>query len=212
MGLSLLTASSHDGVNPFAAYYRDVTLTSEGEELRRDLARWRLARVWTWIEVSGRGAWIPILIVASAGLYYNCSGDRPLVQTTQIQISGPGADQSSWLHSITNSGKEEARAITLKLGTIERSTKKTVVLQTHQWVKLGAGLATSVSLPFHKKDFLGFFVTCLTYRGQPTRENEPSFYQLLDPLSTMSNTVVQPTPATPSDHEALSAGFSCARL
>ena len=134
------------------------------------------------------------------------------MQTTQIQISGPGADEPVWWHSITNSGKEEARGITLKLGTIEWSTKKTRLLQTYQWVKLGAGLPATARLPFHKKDFLGFFVTCLTYKGQAAREDEPSFYQLLDPLSTMTNTVVPPTPATPPEHETLSSGFSCAKL
>jgi hypothetical protein len=170
------------------------------------------ARVWNRVEVFGRGAWIPILIVASFGLYYNCSSDRPLVQTTQIQISGPGADEPHWLHSITNSGKEEARGITLKLGTIDWSTKKTTLLKTYQWTKLGAGLSTTVMLLYDKKAFLGVFVTCLTYRGQPAREDEPSFYQLLDPQSTMTNSVVVPTPATPPEHETLSSGFSCAKL
>jgi hypothetical protein len=53
IGLGLVSASSHQGVHPLAPYYRDVELTTEGEELRRDLARWRLVqwfdREWKWV-------------------------------------------------------------------------------------------------------------------------------------------------------------------
>lgn len=53
IGLGLVSASSHQGVHPFAPYYRDVELTTEGEELRRNLARWRFvrwfAREWKWV-------------------------------------------------------------------------------------------------------------------------------------------------------------------
>jgi hypothetical protein len=170
------------------------------------------ARVWNRVEVFGKGAWIPILIVSSFGLYYNCSGDRPLVQTTQNAVEGLGLDEAAWFHSIKNSGKEEAREITLKLGTIEWGTKKTGLLQTYQWVRLGPDLPSSGTLPFHTKDFLGFFVTCLTYSGQPARENVPSFYRLLDWERTTTNVIVQPTPATPAEDKALSSGFSCAKL
>ena len=46
MGLRLVTASEHEGVHPLAPYYRDASLTPEGEQLRRDLARRRMARLW----------------------------------------------------------------------------------------------------------------------------------------------------------------------
>ena len=53
IGLRLVTATSHEGVHPWAPYYRDVELTSEGEELRRHLARSRIARLfereWKWL-------------------------------------------------------------------------------------------------------------------------------------------------------------------
>jgi hypothetical protein len=53
IGLGLVSASSHQGADPFAPYYRDVELTTEGEQLRRNLARWWLAqwfgREWKWV-------------------------------------------------------------------------------------------------------------------------------------------------------------------
>jgi len=53
IGLGLVSASSHQGVHPFAPYYRDVELTTQGEQLRRNLARWWLVRLfgreWKWI-------------------------------------------------------------------------------------------------------------------------------------------------------------------
>ena len=53
IGLGLVSASSHPVEHPFAPYYRDVELTTEGEELRRSLARWWLvqwlAREWKWL-------------------------------------------------------------------------------------------------------------------------------------------------------------------
>jgi hypothetical protein len=53
IGLGLVRASSYQGSDPFAPYYRDVELTTEGEQLRRNLARWRLVqwfgREWKWV-------------------------------------------------------------------------------------------------------------------------------------------------------------------
>jgi hypothetical protein len=53
IGLGLVSASSHQGANPFAPYYRDVELTTEGEQLRRNLARLWLVqwfgREWKWV-------------------------------------------------------------------------------------------------------------------------------------------------------------------
>lgn len=46
IGLGLVAASAHDGVHPFAPYYRDVELTPAGEQLRRELAPWCVVRWW----------------------------------------------------------------------------------------------------------------------------------------------------------------------
>lgn len=51
--LGFVNASSYPGVHPFAPYYRDVQLTTEGEQLRRNFARQWLVRWferdWKWI-------------------------------------------------------------------------------------------------------------------------------------------------------------------
>lgn len=63
IGLKLARASSHEGVHPFAPYFRSVELTTEGEELRRDLARSRLVR---WLESEWK--WLASTVIAVCAL------------------------------------------------------------------------------------------------------------------------------------------------
>jgi hypothetical protein len=183
-------------------YLEDVSAT------RSQLQEWleeKDARQQWWMKAAAILAALAVVVSLLAWLF-PIRGYRPLVQTTRLQVYGPGADEPTWAQSIQNFGQEDAKEISLSLGTIEWSTKKIKLLSpTHQLMKLGPGLSTTENFPFHRKEFFGFFVTCLTYSGQPSRDVQPSFYKLADPQSAMTNSVVAPTPATPVEYETLSA-------
>lgn len=63
IGLGLVNASTHQGVNPFAPYYRNVVLTTEGEELRRNLERWWVVQ-WLGRELK----WLITTLIALCSL------------------------------------------------------------------------------------------------------------------------------------------------
>jgi hypothetical protein len=78
-----------------------------------------LACVWQAIEVGGKAAWVPILIVSSFGLYYNCGNygiqsriDRADLKTTLADMGGLSGDPTDpvlqWHHRYVNSGREDA--------------------------------------------------------------------------------------------------------
>ena len=63
IGSGLATASAHEGVNPFAHYYRDVELSPEGEQLRR-----HFARPWVWRFVATEWKWLATTLLALTSL------------------------------------------------------------------------------------------------------------------------------------------------
>jgi hypothetical protein len=83
-----------------------------------------LARVWRAIEVGGKAAWLPILIVSSFGLYYNCGNygiqsrtDRATVKTVAVNMGAASGDPSDpdvpWHHEYINNGKQDATGFKL---------------------------------------------------------------------------------------------------
>jgi len=129
----------------------------------------------------------------------------------QLYLSAPAAEATYWMQNIQNSGREDAIAVKLKLGMIDFSGKNLKLLGTDEWVRIGVGAAQSSQFLIYKKDFLDIFVTCLNYsdeRGQDA--TELFFYKL--PLVPLQNMGSPPTHVTMSENNALSSGFSCAKL
>jgi hypothetical protein len=75
-----------------------------------------LAQLWAGIEIASKVSWIPILIVSSFGLYYNCGsydiqsrGDRADVKTTAWDMGSNNDPANSnllvWRHDYLDKGK-----------------------------------------------------------------------------------------------------------
>src|SRR5271169_98727 len=134
----------------------------------------KLRRSWEWITEVGKAGWIitsVVLVVAFVALGFNIASyniqsrtDHASVYTTRIYLSARTAEDTYWNHDIQNSGREDATGVKLKLGTIDENGKNPTLLGADEWVRLAIGASGSSQLPIHKKDFLDFFVTCLTYR------------------------------------------------
>jgi hypothetical protein len=183
----------------------------------------KLQRVWDSIAEIGKAGWIitsVVLIVGLIGLTFNIASYRiqsrndhaSLYSPRPPTMSSPAADQTLWSQQIQNSGVEDATTVTFKLGTIDPNTRKMKLLNRDEWVKVPArGGAVLVEFLIQKKDFLGLFITCLTYSDKRDyRPEEISFYQW--PTVPQSNMGAAAMEVAPSEHEKLSAGLSCDKL
>jgi hypothetical protein len=178
-----------------------------------------LSRVWGAIQIGGKAAWVPILIVSSFGLYYNCANygiqsqqDRADVKTvaanTGVQFGDPSDPVFPWSHEYINSGKQDATAFKLILGTIGSRTGNTKILDTpYEAAKIEIGVSQHSEFVFHQKDFLGFFVVCFIYDDERGHHSEPTFYALQAPEWRGGV-----RPVTSAQRQALTSGFSCAKL
>jgi hypothetical protein len=70
--LKLVSAPDREGVNPLAPNFYDASLTAEGEQLRRDLARYWwvrwLADEWKWLVSTAIG--VSALVLSLWNLFY----------------------------------------------------------------------------------------------------------------------------------------------
>jgi len=180
----------------------------------------KLRRAWEWITEVGKAGWIitsVVLIVACVALWFNIASyriqsrtDRASVHTTQLTLSAPSAEDTYWSQYIQNSGREDATGVKLKLGTIDANTKNTKRLGEDVWVRLGIGASGSSAFLIHKKDYLDFFVTCLSYSDDRDQSfEEVSFYKLPDVL--VPNMGSAPILVGATEYDRLSSGFSCAK-
>jgi hypothetical protein len=181
----------------------------------------KLRRAWEWITEVGKAGWIitsVVLLVALVGLCFNITSyniqsrtDHASLHTMQISLSSPAADATHWMQSIQNSGREDAIDVKLQLGTIDANTKSTRLLETDDWVRIGNGGTAYSDFYIYKKDFLDFFVTCLTYRdGRGQTGEELFFYQL--PVVPLPNMGAAPKLVAANEQKKLSSEFSCAKL
>jgi hypothetical protein len=116
-----------------------------------------------------------------------------------------------WSQYIQNFGREDATGVKLKLGTIDANTKNTKRLGEDEWVRLGIGASGSSAFLIHKKDYLDFFVTCLSYSDDRDQSfEEVSFYKLPDVL--VPNMGSAPILVGATEYDRLSSGFSCAKM
>jgi hypothetical protein len=182
----------------------------------------KLQRVWEWIGEIGKAAWIitsVVLIVGLFGLGFNIASyriqsrnDHASLYSQQPSMSAPAADDTLWSQAIQNSGVEDATAVTFKLGTIDPNTRKMKLLDHDEWVNIAArGEVVTAQFLIHKKDFLGLFITCLTYSDKRDyRPDEIWFYPW--PTVPVSNMGANPKKLAPNAHQKLSAGLSCDKL
>jgi hypothetical protein len=178
-----------------------------------------LAQFWRVIEVGGKAAWLPILIVSSFGLYYNCGNydiqsrsDRADLKTTYVNLVGGDGDPSNpdfqWRHDYQNAGRQDGTGFKLILGTIDSSTRNPHVLsKPYQAAKIEIGVPQSSLFTFRKNDFSEFFVTCFIYDDYRGHHSEPTFYALQTPQWRSGVRSV-----TSEEEHALLSGFSCGQM
>jgi heme/copper-type cytochrome/quinol oxidase subunit 4 len=179
----------------------------------------RFARKWT-IPKTSLVVTSLSLILTAVGLWFiianykmNARADRPVVRATGAQISGT-ADPDTYTMRVTllNSGKEDAREITLKTGMIDAPRREPKPLASISRLRLPPSIPPygyEAKFDIHKTDALKFFVFCVTYTDDWSRPFEPEATFVLFPGWPASNgTFFFLNPAA-DELETISAGFSC---
>jgi hypothetical protein len=138
------------------------------------------------------------------------------VLVTRVELSGTAdPDTYTMAVSLWNSGKEDARQITVKTGMIDPTTTETKSLPSQILSRLPPSLPPYVypaKFDIHKSQALKFFVSCVTYTDSWSRHFEPAVTFSLFPGWPASNGVYEfPNPST-TELETVSAGFSCTKL
>jgi hypothetical protein len=123
------------------------------------------------------------LIVSLIGLRFiianyniQARADRPSVRATGADIAGT-ADPDTYTLAVAlyNSGKEDARDITIKTAMIDLTMKQPKLIVSEQLSRIGASLPYAYQAKFsiHKTDVLKFVVFCVTYTDDLSNHFEP---------------------------------------
>jgi hypothetical protein len=179
----------------------------------------RFARNWTIPKTSLVVASLSLILTA-VGLSFiianynmNARADRPVVRATRAQISGT-ADPDTYTMTVNllNSGKEDAREITLKTGMIDAPRREPKPLASISRLRIPPSIPPfgyEAKFDIHKTDALKFFVFCVTYTDDWSRPFEPEQTFFLSPAWPPSNATYQFQNPSTAELETLSAGFSC---
>jgi hypothetical protein len=137
------------------------------------------------------------LIVSLIGLCfiianYNIQvhADRPFVRATGADLAGT-ADPDTYTLAVAlyNSGKEDARDITIKTAMIDPITKQPKLTASEQFSRLRASLPYAYQAKFsiRKTDTVKFFVFCVTYTDDASNHYEPEATFMTFPAWPASN-------------------------
>jgi hypothetical protein len=182
-----------------------------------------LTRACRGLEVGGKVAWVPILIVSSFGLYYNCGNydiqsrsDRADVKTTNIELYVIGG-VINWLTEYENLGRRDAKNFKFILGIIDPRMKdakpvappfQAAVLESgvpHKWSFIVNNKEVESDILTAGKDVPDIFVTCFIYDDGREHRSQASFYHV--PPERRN-----PLAVTYEENQALSSGFSCVQI
>ena len=181
-------------------------------------------RVFTFINEARWIGWmlplIGILIVISNyGLVRH--PDQPEIHITEA-YAGKGSSPTPttiFVAKYKNDGNEAAARITVKLGTIDPSMKKSKILAPSEKLeRLRAGpLFRTAAFEFkiNQPNVLGLFAICLYYSDDSGKTFEPvaNFYKTSPmPMSSSDGHCCELADATVAEEKALSSWFSCAKL
>jgi hypothetical protein len=180
----------------------------------------RFARNWT-IPKTSLVVTSLSLILTIVGLRYiianynmNARADRPVVRATGAQISATNdPDTYTMRVNLWNSGKEDAREITLKTGMIDAPSREPTPLASISRQRIPPSaipqFGYEAKFDIHKTNALKFFVFCVTYTDDWSRPFEPESTFVLFPGWPASPATYFFQNPSSAELETVSAGFSC---
>lgn len=191
---------------------------------KRRLPPSRLRRVFTFINETRWIGWgLPLIgiLVAIANYRIVSSADRPEVHITEAYAGRTSAVSSdaTWVAKYKNDGTKAAAHITVKLGTLDLSTKKSKILAPPDKLeRLAAGPpfeTAAAEFKFKQEDVHGLFAVCLYYTDDNGTTFRPvaNFYKASAILMSSSDgRCCELADATAMEREAISDWFTCAKL
>jgi hypothetical protein len=198
-----------------------VTLRSTD---KRRLPPSRLRRVLTFINETRWIGWgLPFIgiLVAIANYGIVSRADRPEVHITEASAGRTSATSPDTIlvAKYKNDGAKAAAHITVKLGTVNLSTKKSNMLAPPDKLeRLAAGPpfeTAAAEFKFKQEDVHGLFAVCLYYTDDTGTTFRPiaNFYKATAILMSSSDgRCCELADATAVEREALSNWFTCAKL
>ena len=184
----------------------------------------RLRRVFTFINETRWIGWgLPLigLLVAIANYRIFSRADRPEVHITEAYAGRASAASldTTWVAKYKNDGTKAAAHITVKLGTVDLSAKKSNMLAPPERLeRLPAGPpfeTAAAEFKFKQEDVHGLFVVCLFYTDDNGTTFRPvaNFYKASAILMSSSDgRCCELADATSVEQEALSNWFTCGKL
>lgn len=161
------------------------------------------------------------ILVAIANYVIVSRADRPEVRITEAYAGRTSATSpdTTLVAKYKNDSTKAAAHITVKLGTVDLSTKKSKMLAPPDKLeKLSAGprfQTATAEFKFKQEDVHGLFVVCLYYSDDNGTTFRPvaNFYKVSAILMSSSDgRCCEMADATTVEQEALSEWFTCAKL
>jgi hypothetical protein len=191
---------------------------------KKVLPRSRLRRVLTFINETRWIGWgLPAIgiLIAIANYRIVSGGDRPEVDITEAYAGRTSAasPDMTWVAKYKNDGAKAATHITVKLGTVDLSTKQSKILappDKRERLAVGPPFETATAeFKFKQEDVNELFVVCLYYSDDDGTTFRPvvNFYKTSAMLMSSSDGhCCELADATTVEQEALSDWFTCAKL
>ena len=191
---------------------------------KRRLPPSRLRRVFTFINETRWISWgLPLIgiLVAIANYRIVSRADRPEVHITEAYAGRTSAasPDTTWVAKYKNDGTKAAAHVTVKLGTVNLSTKKSKILAPPDRLeRLAAGPPSETAaaeFKFKQEELHGLFVVCLYYTDDNGTTFRPvaNFYKASAILMSSSDgRCCELADATAVEREAISDWFTCAKL
>jgi hypothetical protein len=191
---------------------------------KRRLPPSRLRRVFTFINETRWIGWgLPLIgiLVAIANYGIVSRADRPEVHITEAYAGRTSAasPDATWVAKYKNDGTKAAAHITVKLGTVDLSTKKSKILAPPDKLErlaVGPPFETvAAEFKFKQEDVYELFVVCLYYTDDNGTTFRPvvNFYKVSAiRMSSSDGRCCELADATTIEREAISDWFTCAKL
>ena len=191
---------------------------------KKRLSPTRLRRVFTFINENRWIGWgLPLIgiLVAIANYRIVSPADRPEIHIIEAYAgkTSAGSPDTTWVAKYKNDGTRAAAHITLKLGTVDLSTKKSKMLAPPDKLeRLAAGPpfdTAAAEFTFKQDDVRGLFVVCLYYTDDIGTTFRPvtNFYKHSAILMSSSDgRCCELADATAVERQELSDWFTCSKL
>jgi hypothetical protein len=152
--------------------------------------RW-LARLWSRVEVIGKGAWIPILLVASLGLtvslynlYLSIKADRPKLVSMEATLfeNSNAKPPEIVVFNWNNMGKRSALRGTVTLFTVSDDGNRQEKLGQSEISPANSSTTLtptfgygSARISVNMQKFLGLFLACVEYYDEESNPYKQNF-------------------------------------